>query len=107
LHAEETFVIVAEVIAAPATWIALLLILGGMASWLLRERFAGLIQALRPFRDFLDAGMGFEWLNRQVISLTQASASILRKTQTGLLAWNVAGIAGGLILLLVLVVIGS
>ncbi|MBN1146313.1 MAG: NADH-quinone oxidoreductase subunit L [Anaerolineales bacterium] len=106
LHADATPVILAEVITAPATWIALLLILAGMASWLLRDRFASLIQALRPFRDFLDAGMGFEWLNRQVINLTQASASELRRTQTGLLAWNVAGIAGGLILLLVLVVIG-
>jgi NADH-quinone oxidoreductase subunit L len=107
LHAEETFVMVSEVITAPATWFALLLILGGIASWLLRERYAGLIQAFRPFGDLLSAGMGFEWLNRQVASLVHASASVLRNTQTGLLPWNVAGIAGGFILVLVLMVIGS
>jgi NADH-quinone oxidoreductase subunit L len=106
LHAEGTVRILTEVIAAPATWIAVVLILGGMLAWLNRARFASLIGKLGPFSDFLQSGMGFEWLNRQIINTTKATASSLRLTQTGLLGWNVAGIIAGLIVVLVLVAIG-
>jgi NADH-quinone oxidoreductase subunit L len=106
LHAEGTIGILIEVIAAPATWIAVALILGGMATWLYRARFASLIGKLEPFSAFLQAGMGFEGLNRQIIRVTQATAASLRRTQTGLLGWNVVGIIAGLIVVLVLVAIG-
>jgi NADH-quinone oxidoreductase subunit L len=105
LHAEGTMRILTEVIAAPATWIAMALILGGMFTWLARDRFASLIEKLQPFTSFLQSGMGFEWLNRQIIGATQATASALRRTQTGLLSWNAVGIVAGLIVVIILVAI--
>lgn len=107
LHAEGTAVILTEVITAPVTWITLLLILSGMSTWLLRQRLSSLVQALCPVSNILQAGMGFEWANRQATRLIRASASVLSRTQTGLLTWNVAGIAAGLILALILIVIWS
>jgi NADH-quinone oxidoreductase subunit L len=106
LHAEGTLMVLVEVISAPATWIAVALILGGMLAWLNRARFGSLIGKLGTFSDFLQSGMGFEWLNRQIIRVTQSTAASLRRTQTGLLGWNVVGIIAGLIVVLVLVAIG-
>lgn len=43
---------------------------------------------------------GSEWFNNAVIQLTQSLISVLRKTQTGQLNWNVAGIVMGLLMVL-------
>jgi hypothetical protein len=44
--------------------------------------------------------LGFEQINQWVASSVQHLAAALCRTQTGQLNWNVAGIVGGLILLL-------
>jgi NADH-quinone oxidoreductase subunit L len=104
LHGEGTLAIVTEIITAPATWLTLVVIGLGLAIWLIRERLAGLSRSLAPLADFAADGLGFEWLNRQIIRATTAVSSTLSRTQTGQLNWNVAGIAGALIVVLAILV---
>ena len=47
-----------------------------------------------------EASFGFEWLNKQVVTLFNHSANILRRTQTGVLNWNVLGITAGLLIVM-------
>jgi hypothetical protein len=77
----------------------------GVVLGLIRTQLAPLTRLLKPLSDFADGGLGFEWINRGVIAATNGAASALRTTQTGVLSWNVAGILGGLILVLVLLLV--
>ena len=47
---------------------------------------------------------GFDWLNRQVAERTVGLGSVLQKTQTGILSWNVVGILGALLVVLIFLV---
>jgi len=107
LHAEKTATIVTEIVTAPATWLALAVIALGMTAWLIRDRLAGLTKLLSPVTSFAAAGLGFEWLNRQITRLTMSAATALSRTQTGQLNWNIAGIVGGLVLILAILVWGA
>jgi hypothetical protein len=53
------------------------------------------------------SGLGFEWINQQIVTLTSRTASRLQRTQTGQLNWNVAGILAGLVLILIILVRGA
>jgi len=107
LHAESTLAGLGQVLSAWPTWLALAVVLVGMATWFLRDRLAGLAEPLQSVLAFIQDGFGFEWVNRQGVRLTNGVASGLQATQTGLLGWNVAYIVGGLILLLSLILWGS
>lgn len=98
---------VAEVAGAPATWIALTVIALGLIAWWQRNRLAGIVHRLQWFAKAATDSFGFEWINRAVVRVTQGSAEALRVTQTGLLNWNVAGIVGGLIIVLVILAWGK
>ncbi|NPV68462.1 MAG: NADH-quinone oxidoreductase subunit L [Anaerolineae bacterium] len=106
LHIPGTGELVAEIIGAPGTWLALAVVAAGLALWWWRERFRWLAAVLEPLlgraaeRDF-----GFEWLNARIAGATIGSAEALRTTQTGLLGWNVAGIVGGLIVVLAILLL--
>jgi NADH-quinone oxidoreductase subunit L len=49
----------------------------------------------------------FVWLERQMARVLQLGSAVLRKSQSGHLSWNVAGIVGGLIVVLLLLLIGG
>jgi NADH-quinone oxidoreductase subunit L len=100
LHNQDTWDIVLEVLSAPATYLAILVIALGSALYLLRERLDWFFKLFRPVAGFVERGMGFEWLNRQVINATTNTAAVLSRTQTGYLNWNVVGIIAALIVLL-------
>ncbi len=101
LHVESTWGIVLEVIAAPATLVALGVVALGLLAFWQRQRLAWL-GALGPFFERATAAsFGFEWLNRQISAGTQGIARALQTLQTGQLNWNMVGIAGGLVLVLV------
>jgi len=102
IHTESTVAFVEEIVTAPATWVALLVIAVGLAAWFSRTQLTGLVRSLQPLASFAGRGMGFDGLNEQIVSLTRKSASALGVGQTGLLSWNVVGILGGLILTLIL-----
>jgi NADH-quinone oxidoreductase subunit L len=94
-----TLAIVREVVTAPATWLALGVALVGLALWRGRRRLSRLVEGLRPLAVWGQKGLGFDWLNTQIIGTTVGSANALRRTQTGQLAWNVVGILIGLLVI--------
>ena len=100
LHAEGTLAVLVEIVKAPGTWLALGIVALGLVMWWQRGALAGLGRALAPIGDWSRRGLGFEWMNRQVIVATQDAAAGLRRLQTGQLAWNVAGIVLGLMAVL-------
>jgi NADH-quinone oxidoreductase subunit L len=108
LHAEPLEKIVGEVITAPMTSIALLLVILGAAVWFMRDRWLNwLVQLLQAPAYAAAHDFGFEWINRQIVSLTQRCATWLRTFQTGQLNWNVAGIVIGLIVVLAILTAGA
>jgi hypothetical protein len=99
LQAESTWALVGQILVNPFTWVTLAVIALGFSLWAARKYFARPAAVLKPLAE---SGLGFEWLNRQIVSLTQRAATFLQRFQTGQLNWNVAGILGGLILILIL-----
>jgi NADH-quinone oxidoreductase subunit L len=97
IEALTTIEVVVEVVTAPATWLALAVTLIGLALWRWRKSLASLGAALRPLAVWGQKGLGFDWMNVQIARTTVGSANALRRTQTGLLAWNVAGVLIGLL----------
>lgn len=89
-----------EIWVEPGTWIAVGVIGTGMVIGLLRERFGTLTAPLGPLARFAEDGLGFELINAHVVSDVNLTASGLRVLHTGQMSWNVAGIIGGLIVLI-------
>ena len=106
-HEFTTGEMVNEVISAPATYLALLVIAIGAACWWKRAALSGITQRLQGFGRMATNSFGFEAINRGIVRVTQTTAEALRVTQTGLLSWNVAGIAIGLIVVLVILAWGK
>jgi NADH-quinone oxidoreductase subunit L len=105
LEPATTIEIVLEVVTAPSTWLALAVALAGLALWRGRRWLAGLIAALRPLAAWGQRGLGFEWMNTQVIQSTVGSANALRRAQTGQLAWNVAAVLIGLLVVVLAITV--
>lgn len=101
LHPESTWVYLEEVATAPATLIALAVIALGLAAWQWRHLLTGLARSLSGLGQLAVNGFGFEDLNRGIVKSTLKIADIIRPLQTGLLNWNVAGIIGGLLIVLI------
>jgi hypothetical protein len=97
LESATTTEIVAEVLRAPATWLALAVTMIGLALWRWRKPLARLGAALTPLAVWGQKGLGFDWMNVQIARTTVGSANVLRRTHTGQLAWNVAGVLIGLL----------
>ena len=87
-----TWTMAAEVLSAPATWLAVGVVLLGAGLWAARAAFAWLTRGLRWLRRAAEAGYGFEAVNRGIVSGVQGAGEGLRVTQSGLLNWNVAAI---------------
>jgi NADH-quinone oxidoreductase subunit L len=111
LHVEPTDNVLAEVIEAPATWLALAVIALGLAAWRWRTRHeaasARWAARLQGLTRIAAGSFGFEWINRRIVAVTQGAASALRVLQTGQLSWNVLGIVSGLILVLAILAWGA
>jgi len=95
---------VKQICLAPTTWIALGVIALGCATWLVRTRFTTLAEAFKPM---LEAGFGFDALNRQIVQGVKRTAAFVQIAQTGQLNWNVAGIVTGLVVILLVVLRGA
>ncbi len=107
IHIGNTLETATEIVSAPATWLALGVVTVGIGLWAIRRIFTRLVETLQPLIHFAESGLGFEWLNGQIVSLIRGSASVLQTTQTGLLNLNVVGIVTGLIVVLIILVWGS
>jgi NADH-quinone oxidoreductase subunit L len=103
---ESLMELIAAILSAPATWFALLVVALGVGySWIRMRSFkffgGGWLQ------PFVDTAFGFDSLNQFVVQLVSRSAERLRATQTGGLNWNILGIIGGLLLVLVVLWMGA
>jgi NADH-quinone oxidoreductase subunit L len=107
IHSVTTMEVIEEVLTAPATWIAMLVITLGLAAWWQRDKLADLGKSLKGLSDLAKDSFGFEVINRWIVRGTQFSAEALRVTQTGVLNWNVASIMIGLIVVLVILMVGA
>jgi len=96
-----------EILKAPVTWGATLVVLLGLAAWFLRSRLAFLTVLLRPFAWAAQRSFGFEAVNRAVAATIAAAGEDLRATQTGLLNWNILAILGGLLFVIFVLVVGK
>lgn len=101
LHPESTLAYLEEVITAPATLIALAVIALGLAAWQWRHLLTWVSRSLSGLGKLAVNGFGFEDLNRGIVKGTLKTADIIRPLQTGLLNWNVAGIIGGLLIVMI------
>ncbi len=106
MHAETTVGLVSSILSSPVTWGALVVIAFGLAAWRWRSRFTVVSDRLQLIARAAAADFGFEWLNRQIVWGAQRTAIALRRTQTGQLNWNVVGIVGGLVMVLLVLMIG-
>jgi NADH-quinone oxidoreductase subunit L len=92
-----------EIFTAPATYIALTVIACGLGIfWLSRKQATGRKEARIDILSH--ESFGFDWLNRQIAERTIQLGSVLQKTQTGVLSWNVVGILGALLAVLIFLV---
>jgi NADH-quinone oxidoreductase subunit L len=103
---ESLLEMVTAVLSAPATWFALLIVgLGFGISWVRARGFrlfgGGWLQ------PFVDTSFGFEPVNTFVVQGVSKFAERLRATQTGELNWNILGIIGGLLVVLVVLWLGA
>jgi NADH-quinone oxidoreductase subunit L len=88
-----------EVLVAPATWLAQLVIVVGVLVWFFRDRYQSLARSLSETVHSLVGHLGFERLNALVVSTIIKSARALASLQTGQLNWNVFGMLAGLVIL--------
>ncbi|NLG72141.1 MAG: NADH-quinone oxidoreductase subunit L [Chloroflexi bacterium] len=102
LHAESTGALLLEVLSAPATLLALAVIAAGLAAWHFRSALTGLQALAAPLQRAASESFGFEWLNHQIVAFVQGFAGFLRRSQSGQISWNLAGIIGGLLVVLVI-----
>jgi NADH-quinone oxidoreductase subunit L len=94
------------IISAPPTWLALLIVAAGLGISWLRARGLALFGGgwLNPF---VESSFGFEWVNRLMVRGTYRIAAQLSATQTGELNWNILGIIGALLVVLVVLWLGA
>lgn len=95
-----------EILTAPATLVALVIIALGLAAWWWHDRLTGLANALKGIGKAAVASFGFEAINRGIVKGTQNAAESLRVTQTGALNWNIFAILLGLVIVLVVLALG-
>lgn len=107
IAAHSTGEILLEVLTAPITLIALLVIALGLVCWWQRDRLAGVKRALTGLQITATNSFGFEAVNRAVVLGAQNSAEKLRSTQTGVLGWNVAYLVIALIGVLAILLLGE
>jgi NADH-quinone oxidoreductase subunit L len=96
-----------EVLSAPATLLALLVIALGLACWWWREGLASLTTRFEGLATAAANSFGFESINRGIVNATNDSSEKLSVTQTGLLNWNIFGIIAALVIVLAILALGA
>jgi len=106
-HEKTTLDMISTVLTDLATYLALFVVFVGGLCWWRRDALSGVTKRLQGFARMATNSFGFEAINRGIVRMTQDTAETLRLTQTGLLSWNVAGIAVGLIVVLIVLAWGK
>jgi NADH-quinone oxidoreductase subunit L len=98
-----TLELVFEILQAPSTWITVSIVAIGSLIYLLRSKLSWLSNRLTWLRLAAQNSFGFEKINQIIVAAIQRSASLLRKTQTGQLNWNIAALVSCLVIILMIV----
>ncbi|RPJ23067.1 MAG: NADH-quinone oxidoreductase subunit L [Chloroflexi bacterium] len=106
VHHESLLEIITAILSAPATWFTLVIVAVGLGMSWLRARGYRLFGGgwLNPF---VETAFGFDSLNRLIVRGTYKFAEQLSATQTGELNWNILGILGALLAVLVVLWLGA
>ncbi len=104
IHAMSTLEFAIEILIAPSTWITVSIVAIGLLIYLLRSKLTWLSNRLAWLRFAAQNSFGFEKINQFIVAVIQRSASLLRKTQTGQLNWNLAALVGCLVIILMIVI---
>jgi NADH-quinone oxidoreductase subunit L len=104
---ESTAAFLSEVLAAPATRLALAVILLGLAAWWWRDRLIWLSDRLQGITRLAQDSFGFEAINAAVVQMTGRSAEALRGVHTGLLSWNILAIIAALAVIMAILALGA
>jgi NADH-quinone oxidoreductase subunit L len=107
LHALSLGELTHEILTAPFTWLAIGVVGLGLLAWAGRNRLTFLTDGFGWLGVAASKSFGFERINQQVVAVTQATANALRVTQPGHLSWNLVGIIGGLVAVLILLTWGA
>jgi NADH-quinone oxidoreductase subunit L len=107
IETTSTWRLAREILIAPETLLVLTVIFLGGTIWRARKPLGWLFKMVRPLDKLAEVSFGFEAINRAVVRATQGFGEALRFTQTGELAWNVAGIAAGLLIILTILALGA
>jgi NADH-quinone oxidoreductase subunit L len=99
--------VVVTILTAWPTWLALAVVAFGLGTWWWRKRLAAVAARMRILARAAAVDFGFGWLNRAIVRGVRRVAEELSLTQTGQLNWNVLGIAGGLAIVLALLLWGG
>lgn len=100
LHEESTLHMVEALLSAPATWFALLIVAASLTLFFTLGRKFALSKNPPWLNALTETSFGFESVNDWVVRGVNAIAEKLRFTQSGELNWNILGIMGGLLLVL-------
>ncbi len=103
IEPESLLEMITAILFAPATWFALLIVALGFGIFWMRARGLRLFGGgwLNPL---VETSFGFDSLNRAIVSGVNKLASQLSLTQTGILSWNVVGILGALLAVLIFLI---
>jgi NADH-quinone oxidoreductase subunit L len=103
IHSLSLIELAEDVFLTPATYVALTVIALGLGIFCMVRKQAAIRKG--SWTDILSReSFGFDWLNRQVAAGTVQFASVLQKIQTGVLSWNVVGILGTLLAVLIFLI---
>lgn len=100
LHEESTLHMMEMLLSAPLTWFALLIVGLSLTLFFVLGRKFALSQNPAWLDALTETSFGFESLNYSVVRGVNFIAEKLRFTQSGELNWNILGIMGGLLAVL-------
>jgi NADH-quinone oxidoreductase subunit L len=107
IEMETTLELVEKILIAPATWLALGVVVLGLVAWWQRKRLEFFTEALHDVSWMAGESFGFEAINRGIVRVVTESAEDLRSLQTGMLNWNIAAIIVGVIAVILIVALGA
>jgi NADH-quinone oxidoreductase subunit L len=100
LHEESTLHMMETLLSTPLTWFALLIVAASLTLFFVLGRKFALSQNPAWLDALTETSFGFESLNNGVVRGVNFIAEKLRFTQSGELNWNIFGIMGGLLAVL-------
>lgn len=101
IHVVSLRTLVDDITKAPVTPIALLITGFGAALWMLRGTMAAILTQMDGLKPVMQGDFGFTAVNRHLSGIVTLTGVRLSRLHTGLVNWNIAAAAIGLLVVLV------